>query len=550
MITGTAANIKPSLLTRRLVRFTAVVALAAGLTVTGSRVASAQNIGVAPIAGSGPAGSAGPVTVTLSALRSANPDVASQHAPAPVTGPVAATAVPSTAIRVHSSDVRVTDRVTGRPGTPQAAFIDGSNQDIAAATDGRFVMTEAQNAFDVSTTNGTLVHSVRFTDFFCGAQPLPVCSQEQGGFDADDRIIYDTWTHHWVLSALWLDLAGTPVISEDVMAVSETADPTGAWHLYQYPPCGEFDTAGADQPHLGFNNQWIVVATACFGGGPNLAVFDSNALDSGATLNLNGNFFQFVDIQDQFALNRDNPAKTYTATPDNREYLTASGVEQLGGPPVGVFVYSYIAGPADAPRYFFGTTTVNTGIPVTDPASLDTPDCQGCLGSDASEWTHSSGVWRLPDGHIHSLATAVFGDPNYPSANLVIAVDLTDTGSARAVQISGGQAGAGALASEIALPLAGGAKDVATIGYDASSGQFYPGLKKLEWNLDTNAVTAPAVVAEGELSPTGFFLGRWVDFIDALTAIPGSPNLLIGGHVAEANPADPAHADLFQVIAP
>ena len=203
-------------------------------------------------------------------------------------------------------------------------------------------------------------------------------------------------------------------------------------------------------------------------------------------------------------------------------------------------IVSYLQGTVGAPKYYPAWKEVVTTFAASGATTTDTPACQACLVSYSNGWTHSSGAWMFHDGHVHILMTFVTGDPRYPRATQIVAVDVSDSGAVRSLRVEGDGAGSGALASEIAVPLVANPNiDMATIGYDFSGRDLYPGVKALKWNLDTNAVTSSRVLHEGSLSPTGYDLGRWVDFTDAIAPIPGTGTLLLAGQVASPSSKPP-----------
>jgi hypothetical protein len=52
------------------------------------------------------------------------------------------------------------------------------------------------------------------------------------------------------------------------------------------------------------------------------------------------------------------------------------------------------------------------------------------------------------------------------------------------------------------------------------------------WNLENNTLSDEVILQQGSLTPIGFNRGRWVDFIDAISPIPGTSRLVVAGSLA------------------
>ena len=358
------------------------------------------------------------------------------------------------------------------------------------------------------------------------------------------------------------------------MAVSQTTDPTGSWNLYQFPACGSFDTwDGSDQPHLGFNSQWIGVTSACENqpegttNGAGLAIFDKTNLYNGGSLALNTNWFEFVDPNSggpYYGLSyipnsRENPVVTYTSTINNRLYLAASDVSSSGKAMV---VYSHVEGSTDSPVFYSDTETVTTSFPVTgsgSPRSLpasDAPGCQGCIQSDANDWIQSAGVWLFNSvEEPFIVSTMAMGAPEYARASKIKNVATnTSSGVATALAINPTADGQGFLASEISQP-AIPTGDNFVIPYDYAASGFYPGMRIAYWNPDNNTlIYTTNTETEGDITPSKkngcVGQGRWVDFIDAITPVPGSTEVVLGGALAFPSPNDHTCATFFATYSP
>ncbi|HVR09902.1 MAG TPA: hypothetical protein VMW75_17795 [Thermoanaerobaculia bacterium] len=551
----------------------AILALAAGPLWAQSEGPRPQH----PISGTGSGGAEGPSR--LDALI-AVPRAEAVHPPRlpdnDVPAETQSAEVPSTTQRLQSSDARVDESALGRlpqPGpaignevsaaapTVNSSFTSYGDTDVPGSTNGTYVVYYAYYAgeIDVYKLAGGLVQATTPSAFWCGgANPLPICSS--GGTAVDTRVKYDTGSQRWIISGLWL--FGNNKVPTDALAVSRTSDPTGGWYRYQFPACGAFDTwDGSDQPHTGFNSQWIAVTSACSassGGvnGAGLAVFDKANLYRGGTLTLNTNWFEFVDPYSGGPYHgigggngtRDNPVATYTSTINNREYLTvripAAQAEVL---------YSHIEGTTDAPVFYSGTETVTTSFAVASGVpAVDAPGCTGCIATFVNGWIHSSAVYGFANGDAYILSTMVLGDPNHARATQIISIAVnTKTGAATALQVASGIDGSGPLASEIAMPLVrSGSADVAYVVYDHSRFDFYPGVKDISWNVDTNSVNYITVLREGSLTPNNGDQNRWADFDDALAPIPGSTHLVLGGLIASPSANDSQRATFWADVTP
>jgi hypothetical protein len=527
-------------------------------------VSAAQPNGQHPIAGTGSGGAHGP---TVAKFVQRQPNGASgatiaasrQVAPPARSSTLAARPVPQGGLAVSSADATFTSpQLQPQPSAGKTAVAEASPSfntysqiDVAGASDGRYILS---NGFDgnsnvqvVYTTTGSIVISTPDSTFWCpGTNPLPICST--GGFPGDQRYYYDSARGRWITTALWV-FSSSPVPT-NVVAVSQGSDPTAAWNVYQFPSCGAFDNwEGSDQPHTGFNNQWIVVDSACGTSpqgvnGAGLAVFDKEGLYSGQTLALNANWFEFVD---PYSAPRNNPVATHAAlTINNREYLTAAAV--VGSQ--AAVIYSYIEGATDSPVYVPGYQTVTTSFSTQSLATLDAPGCTVCIGAESNEWIHSSGVWSFQTGVPYVVSTMVVGDPGQPRSNQVINVATnTQTGAATALRVTGGTNGSGPLASEIAMPMSSTGIDEALIVYDFTGSNFFPGAKMATWNIDNNSIIDSADLQQGSLTPNSAFdQGRWVDFMDAAIPIQGSSAIVVSATLGAPSTSDSQRATLWTTV--
>jgi hypothetical protein len=438
-------------------------------------------------------------------------------------------------------------------------FASGPDTDITGSTNGSYVVTYSyQNGLlSIYDMSGKLVQSTSHEVFWCApASALPICSA--GGDAVDPRLKYDTGSRRWILTALWL--WGRNNVATDVLAVSRQSDPTKGWYLYQFPACGAFDTWDhSDQPHTGFNNQWIVVTSDCSAhngvNGAGLAVFDKQNLYIGGKLVLNGKWFEFVDPYSggPFTFGgvegtRDDPAMTYVQAINNREYLTASLINQGKA----AVIYSYVEGKTDSPSFHAGTETVTTSFSAGWPVSVNAPGCTACINAYVNGWIHSSNLWRLQNGDAYILSTMVLSDPSWSNSTQIISIATnTRTGAATALRLTDGAGDSGPLAAEIAMQLQGGSLDEALIAYDDSRGNFYPGIKAALWEIETNTVSHIEMVVEGSFTPRHGDQDRWADYIDAIAPVPGSSSFIVGGTLAAPSSTfDPERVTYWATVTP
>lgn len=523
---------------------------------------------VYPSAGGGSGGAAGPVVLkSLAAL----PNLLStaKELSAPLPGPVNLNAasygltpniITGSEATVDASQFTSTAgpaalsarRIRPMTITPSNGFLGNGNQYLSAATNGSYVASEDANGnLYIYTISGSLVKQESPNQIYCGTNALPICSSpgqiingiQYAPFPGDDRIVYDTGSGRWITSALWLYAQNS--VATDVLAVSQSSDPTAGWNLYQFPACGANDPIsndGSDQPHLGFNSQWIVATSACKPGYSSLAVFDKSVLYSGATLTLNTNWFEFADPIENNG-NRDNPVLTYGPTINNREYLTASAISN-GYVEV---IYSHIEGSIDAPVFYSDTDAVVTGFAASSVAAVSTPTCTGCMSTYSNGWTHSSGVWTFRNGEAYILSTMVLGDPRYANANQVDSIAISDAGVATSLQIGGGT-GYGPMGSEIGVPLVNNlGYNAALIGIAISTPSYYPGIMAAQWDVDLNSLSFLNSLDEGGFTPNNGDQTRWLDYTSVMSPIPGTSNLVVGGQIA-AGSSDPDRAMYYSTI--
>jgi hypothetical protein len=120
-----------------------------------------------------------------------------------------------------------------------------------------------------------------------------------------------------------------------------------------------------------------------------------------------------------------------------------------------------------------------------------------------------------------------------------VALDLVN-GVANSIHLVGGEAGSGAMASEIGEPL-NPTDDNAVICYIISRSDYPPSVKYATWNHDTNTVNGVYFLQMGNVTPEvsgQCASGRYNDFIDAAGPIPNSNNMLVCGTYGNFNNGD------------
>src|SRR5262249_54861589 len=150
------------------------------------------------------------------------------------------TVVPRAGLVVHSTDATVdlTDTADNSMAPAQEVgdhaasangFISYSTQDVAGASDGRYIMATSADGIVIHTISGSIVKSITHASFWCsGSNPPSSCSL--GGFPGDQRYYYDERLGRWITTALWV-FSSSPV-PLDVIAVSQGRDPTAGWFVY------------------------------------------------------------------------------------------------------------------------------------------------------------------------------------------------------------------------------------------------------------------------------------------------------------------------------
>ena len=213
----------------------------------------------------------------------------------------------------------------------------------------------------------------------------------------DPRSTYDVLAQHFVVIALAMNFANFHD-SALLIGVSQTSDPTGAWNLFRL----DLDPAGntwLDFPNLGFNKDWIVVATNRWktAGPPRdglLYVFKKDDLynNVAATVTMlpvpfTTSPFEGFDLA---------PALTYDSTLDT-EYLLQDWNGDSGG--TGFLRLSSITGPVGSEK-----VNVGLGFPASAPWSgpptnfapqKDVPDRIATINNVSNVVYRNGSLWAV-----------------------------------------------------------------------------------------------------------------------------------------------------------
>lgn len=141
---------------------------------------------------------------------------------------------------------------------------------MGAAGPNHLVVT-LNGTFRIQTKTGTVLSDVSLNSFF-SAGGITFTSTS-----FDPKIAYDANSGRFIMSA-GADAESTS--SAIVLAVSETSDPTGAWHIIKID-ADSANTTWADYPCLGMNGTWIAITANMFNMsnqyvGPKMWVFDKS----------------------------------------------------------------------------------------------------------------------------------------------------------------------------------------------------------------------------------------------------------------------------------
>ena len=305
---------------------------------------------------------------------------------------------------LSTASASVTQRL--EPTLPSPAFRPGplvqGSLDYLGAVGPQHIVSLGNSDIQVHGRDGTLVQRVSAAEFF-------------GASGFDDRVIYDALAARWVAVR-----CGSS--SGLYFAVSQTADPTGAWDLHamdgtQLGGTPDGGTGGGlDYPMLGFNSRWVAVQVTYCGGSTgifcgstkhSLAVVDKQALYEQRQLV----FTSFNEVSNA----RLEPASTYDPAEADLRVLSATGQ--------GIDVRVVSGGTT--------TPTLSEPVRVGPPSNWGAPTPTNVLpqsGTDAlievDEVDRAVPIFRL--GHLWSAHTVVVAGP--PQRTAVMWLQISAAG--------------------------------------------------------------------------------------------------------------------------
>ncbi|MCC6461913.1 MAG: PKD domain-containing protein [Saprospiraceae bacterium] len=234
-----------------------------------------------------------------------------------------------------------------RNATPNTGF----PPDVSAAAGPDFIVQLLQTGAAILDKTGNIRLLSSLQTFF--GQPANTDM-------ANPRVAYDPYAGRWLAAATANRNLPTAQL---LLLVSETDDPTGAWHAWAID-ADDTDATWPDFPCLGFNKNWMVVSANLYpnGGGSattsKIWAFRKSELYAGAALN-----FNFWTPENVFTL---HPALTYDNTTD-RLYLLAHFNGNFSG--LGYLKQYHISGTETNPAL-----SVATNVIINQPWSFTGPD--------------------------------------------------------------------------------------------------------------------------------------------------------------------------------
>lgn len=181
------------------------------------------------------------------------------------------------------------------------------------------VIVTVNCSFAIFKKDGTKLAEKLFTSLFA---PVEVST-----FVSDPIAIYDKTTDRYLLSIDCIDFSGSK--NQQLIAISKTNDPMGAWYLYGIDSSFQVNSVGfwMDYPKYGFNNDAVVIAGNMFNfagtasDGANILTLNKGALFSGAAVT--AKVFSFPSE------GTIEPARQYQASDPNIYGLAVASGNQL-----------------------------------------------------------------------------------------------------------------------------------------------------------------------------------------------------------------------------
>jgi hypothetical protein len=116
------------------------------------------------------------------------------------------------------------------------------------------VVTTLNNGLRVQTRTGGSVVQEYIENFVGSALPA-------NNYISDPHMVYDPNDQRWIFTVLYFDQSFSS--GGLIVGASQSSDPTGNWNLYTIPN-QDPDFTFVDYPTLGWNQDWIVIATNNF----------------------------------------------------------------------------------------------------------------------------------------------------------------------------------------------------------------------------------------------------------------------------------------------
>lgn len=227
----------------------------------------------------------------------------------------------------------------------------------ALGDDGSSIPPDTHGAVGPNHLMVTLNTEVRIQDRFGGNMSTVSLNDFWSGFfnsrTFDPKILYDHQAGRWMFTAMADPAASS---SSVVIAVSQTSDPTGTWHMYRIDADAS-NISWADYPSMGYNKDWIIVQANLFSlsgnafNGSQIYVFDKADLYAGGA----GAFTRFTDVSGF----TQTPAITYDDTLSTI-YLVEQWVPDENYDLVNRLRISKVTGPVGSEVYTPGIAIVTT----------------------------------------------------------------------------------------------------------------------------------------------------------------------------------------------
>ncbi len=392
--------------------------------------------------------------------------VPSSHVPAPSASPVM-----TDSSSLGFAGLTHADQRLAGSGLYENTNFSSEPPDQCLAVGSGYVLEGVNSAFRIRKTDGTLLTAAIPMNQFFNLAPSLVRTTPAvyGPFTSDPRCYYDSGTARWFVTVLAIDTdpaTGAYLPNSHVyIAVSQTADPTTAWYIYDLNTTnytGTPDHAGCpcfgDQPLLGADQNGFYVTTNEFpiftGGfnGAQIYALSKSGLESGASLT--GVAFSGIPLAEGLAYSV-QPATTppggtfaagnggteyfmsaldFNATLDNRIAVWAlTNTSSLNSAP-NVSLYSTVLDsqvygqPADSVQpkgplpladfIFEGGFGVKTGKQHEELIAANDDRMQQVVFAGGKLWSALSSVVKPPNGTVRVGAAYFIVSPSWTGGSL------------------------------------------------------------------------------------------------------------------------------------